>query len=51
MAVRAFRAILRTRRRPEMETLWTTVAYALVGGGALLAAYILFRWFDAARRR
>jgi hypothetical protein len=32
-----------------MGVLWTTIAYAVVGGGALLAAYILFRWMSAAR--
>jgi hypothetical protein len=32
-----------------MEVLWTTIAYMIVGVGALLAAYILFRWISAAR--
>jgi hypothetical protein len=30
-----------------MELMWTAIVYAVVAGGALLAAYILFRWVKA----
>jgi hypothetical protein len=44
----AVRATL-TQKEADMEVLWTTIAYLVVGGGALLAAYILFKWMSAAR--
>jgi hypothetical protein len=31
-----------------MEVLWTTVSYVVVASGALLAVYILVRWFASA---
>lgn len=38
-----------TAKEADMEVLWTTIAYMIVGGGALLAAWILFKWISAAR--
>ena len=32
-----------------MEILWTIVAFAIVGGGAALAGYILYKWMGVAR--
>jgi hypothetical protein len=36
-------------KEAEMEVLWTTVSYAVVAGGAVLAAFILARWLGAGR--
>jgi hypothetical protein len=41
--------MLRATRRIEMDVLWTTVSYAVVASGAVLAAYILARWLGAGR--
>jgi len=32
-----------------LEILWTAIVYMVVGGGALLAAYILFKWMSPSR--
>jgi hypothetical protein len=38
-----------TQKEATMELLRTIVAYAVVAAPALLAAYIVFRWIEAAR--
>ena len=34
-----------------MEWVGTILAYAIVGGGALLAVFILVKWMSAAKER
>lgn len=34
-----------------MTVLWTTVAYVIVGGGALFAAFVLYKWMEASKRK
>ena len=34
-----------------MEWVGTILAYAIVGGGALLAAFIFLKWMSAAKER
>jgi hypothetical protein len=43
------RGMLGERRRLEMNVLWTTVSYAVVASGAVLAAYIFARWLSVGR--
>ena len=38
-----------TQKEATMELLRTIVVYAVVAAPALLAAYIVFRWIEAAR--
>jgi hypothetical protein len=42
--------MLRAKKEAHMEALWTTITFAVVASGALLAAYVLVYWLRSGRR-